>query len=100
MEKGKSYSKLQKKHRRRLFGHGWRKFRAKKACTPGSVTKAGNEVTQYFTMERISRHDNPLEWWRSHSEQFPQLVKVARHYLPPFLQHRLQAREFCQQMVM
>ncbi|KAJ8888639.1 hypothetical protein PR048_008131 [Dryococelus australis] len=55
------------------------KIPRKKECTAGSVTKDGNEVTQYFTMERISRHDDDLEWWRSHSEQSLRLVKVARH---------------------
>lgn len=46
-----------------------------------SGVDATTEVQQYLKKANISRKDDPIAWWKSHTTSFPLLHKMAKKYL-------------------
>ena len=56
----------------------WRQKKVKKVI-PNVVIC--DEVTNYLSLPLALETENPLDWWRMHSQNFPKLAKFARKYL-------------------
>ncbi|XP_061088122.1 uncharacterized protein si:ch211-152f22.4 [Conger conger] len=51
----------------------WKEFDKESACE--------EELRRYTAKEKIPRNGNPLSWWRSQNDEFPNLKRGARRYL-------------------
>ena len=40
-----------------------------------------DEVTNYLSLPLVSETEDPLDWWRMRSQNFPKLAKFAHKYL-------------------
>jgi len=40
-----------------------------------------DEVTNYLSLPLALETEDPLNWWKIHSQNFPKLAKFARNYL-------------------
>lgn len=58
-----------------LFGSNFESGRKEGRSTPAE------ELHDYFAAPHIPTMGNPLRWWASNQNQFPQLAKLAHRYL-------------------
>jgi len=51
--------------------------------TPMSKDPADLEMDMFFSLPRVPRDMDPLQWWKDNKTIFPIMAKVARKYLAP-----------------